>query len=61
MDPRKHAAGKGSYQMNNLTQEEFPAVGKLSPNTLVHGDCLEAMTYIEDQSIDMILADLPYG
>tara|TARA_Y100000114_G_scaffold111027_1_gene104777 strand:- start:2935 stop:3708 length:774 start_codon:yes stop_codon:yes gene_type:complete len=28
---------------------------------LLHGDCLELMKNIEDQSIDMILCDLPYG
>jgi len=29
--------------------------------TLHQGDCLEAMRLIEDQSIDLILCDLPYG
>jgi len=29
--------------------------------TLLHGDCLELMRDIPDCSIDMILADLPYG
>ena len=28
---------------------------------LVHGDCLEAMKAVPDCSVDMILADLPYG
>jgi DNA modification methylase len=28
---------------------------------LYHGDCLEVMQNIPDKSIDMILADLPYG
>ena len=28
---------------------------------LLHGDCLIEMKQIEDQSIDMILCDLPYG
>jgi DNA modification methylase len=28
---------------------------------LLHGDCLELMKDIKDQSIDMILCDLPYG
>jgi site-specific DNA-methyltransferase (adenine-specific) len=28
---------------------------------LLHGDCLELMKYILDNSIDMILCDLPYG
>jgi len=28
---------------------------------LIHGDCLEKMQDIEDNSIDLILCDLPYG
>lgn len=31
------------------------------PNTAVHGDCLEAMSFIPDKSVDMILCDLPFG
>lgn len=34
---------------------------KLYANSIVYGDCLDAMKYIEDKSIDMILCDLPYG
>ena len=30
-------------------------------NKMLHGDCLEAMKYIADKSIDMVLCDLPYG
>ena len=30
-------------------------------NTVIQGDCLEVMKGIPDKSIDMILADLPYG
>ena len=30
-------------------------------NTVIEGDCLEAMQEIPDKSIDMILCDLPYG
>ena len=30
-------------------------------NKVIHGDCLEVMKQIPDKSIDMILADLPYG
>ena len=28
---------------------------------LLHGDCLKLMKNIPDDSIDMILCDLPYG
>lgn len=34
---------------------------KDSHGMLFHGDCLEIMKDIEDESIDMILCDLPYG
>jgi site-specific DNA-methyltransferase (adenine-specific) len=30
-------------------------------NQVLHGDCLEVMKQIQDNSIDMILSDLPYG
>jgi site-specific DNA-methyltransferase (adenine-specific) len=30
-------------------------------NELIHGDCLDVMEKIDDGSIDMILADLPYN
>lgn len=29
--------------------------------TLLHGDCLKLLPNIKDKSIDMVLADLPYG
>jgi len=28
---------------------------------LLNGDCLELMTTLPDQSVDMVLCDLPYG
>lgn len=33
----------------------------LDVNDIYHGDCLELMNGIPDNSVDMILADLPYG
>ena len=30
-------------------------------DTIICGDCLEVMPQIEDKSVDMVLADLPYG
>ena len=30
-------------------------------NKIIHGDCLEVMKCIPDNSIDMVLCDLPYG
>lgn len=41
--------------------EEVKNAGQLIPNSLVNADCLEAMKYIKDKSIDLILCDLPYG
>ena len=41
--------------------QEVISVGRLPANSLVNADCLEAMKYIEDKSIDMVLCDLPYG
>ena len=36
-------------------------MNRLEPNTVHQGDCLELMKDIPDGSVDMILADLPYG
>lgn len=33
----------------------------IKPNSIILGDCLNVMQDIDDESIDMILADLPYG
>lgn len=41
--------------------KQLESVGQLSANTIVNADCLEAMQYIADKSIDMVLCDLPYG
>ena len=30
-------------------------------NTLIHGDCLHEMKFLRENSVDMILADPPYG
>lgn len=34
---------------------------EVTPNSLIHGDCLSVMQYIPERSVDMILCDLPYG
>lgn len=48
--------------MFTITNEkEVQPVGCVLPNTLVHGDCLEVMKYIPDDSIDLVLCDPPYG
>lgn len=36
-------------------------IADVSGSALFHGDCLEIMPLIPDKSIQLILADLPYG
>ncbi len=43
----------------NIHKEDY--VGKIVPNSLIRADCLDSMTYIADESVDLILCDLPYG
>jgi predicted methyltransferase len=33
----------------------------VSRSTLYLGDCFDAFKYVDDESIDAIIADLPYG
>ena len=40
--------------------KETKNVGQVTTN-LYHGDCLELMKRIPDGSIDMVMADPPYG
>ena len=40
-----------------MNQNEAASVGKILPNTLVQGDCLEVMKHIPSGSVDMILTD----
>jgi len=47
--------------MHILKQQELKTIGEVAPDTLIHGDCLEAMKYLKDKSISLILCDLPYG
>lgn len=44
--------------MNNEQTKELTPYGAIS---LIHGDCLEEMKKIPDNSIDMCLTDPPYG
>ena len=34
---------------------------KIEPNNIYNGDCLELMKEIPDNTVDMVLCDLPYG
>lgn len=40
--------------------DEYEIV-EIGPHRLAHGDCLEVMADMADQSVDMVLVDLPYG
>ena len=44
-----------------LSKDELIQGFKIQPNTLINDDCLNAMKFIPDGSISMILADPPYG
>lgn len=44
-----------------IKQRERERVEELCPLNLQHGDCLELMKGIPNESIDMILTDPPYG
>ncbi len=54
---------KTLFKNENLIEPLNPAfcIGAVSRSTLLLGDCLLEMDKIEDESIDMILCDLPYG
>ena len=47
--------------MNIIELKNLQSVGEVKPNSLIHGECIEVMRFLADKSIDMILADLPYG
>lgn len=46
--------------MDIVTLDDITKSNKIETNTIINADCLEAMRYINDKSIDMILCDLPY-
>ena len=62
---RKQSKNETEYKLLFMTIYEnikqLESVEQLHSNTLVNADCLEAMKYIADKSIDCIIADLPYG
>lgn len=46
--------------MNILNIEQLKTQRKILPNSFVFADCLDAMSFIKDKSIDMILCDPPF-
>jgi len=47
--------------MLNLPQNPKWDIARVSHSTLVNADCFDVFPFIEDKSIQLILADLPYG
>jgi len=47
--------------MTTFSVHKEDYVGEIVPNSLVRANCLDAMKYIADESVDLILCDLPYG
>jgi DNA modification methylase len=41
--------------------KDINSVGRVIPNSLIEGDCLDVMPLIESGSIDAIICDPPYG
>jgi len=48
-------------QMLNNAQTPLLHIADVSGSALINADCMDIMPLIPDNSIDMILADLPYG
>ena len=40
---------------------EVVEAGTIAPDSIINADCLEAMKFIPDKSIDCIICDLPFG
>ena len=47
--------------MLNLPQTPKWDIVRVSHSTLINADCFDIFPFIEDKSIDLILADLPYA
>jgi DNA modification methylase len=47
--------------MNTASEETILTEGILVPDAIVQGDCLKLMPLVPDHSVDLVLADLPYG
>ncbi|MCK9458422.1 MAG: site-specific DNA-methyltransferase [Proteobacteria bacterium] len=41
--------------------KDYKDIGKVEPNSLILGDCLEVMRLIPDNSVHAVICDLPYG
>ena len=43
-----------------MSSEKYKMLGN-SSHRIIHGDCIEALKAIDDNSIDLIFADPPYN
>jgi len=56
----KFKALKPAFGKFPILQCKAPSKGsKIAPNSIIQADCFRVLPFIEDKSIDMILADLP--
>jgi len=44
-----------------IIQNPSEITSNIEPNTCVKGDCVDVLSYIKDNSVDLICADLPFG
>lgn len=63
VDIIKNFNSNNTFLINKRPKQLFTDVKKIDEllNQVIEGDCLEVMKDIPDNSIDMILCDLPYG
>ena len=47
--------------MKIMTLTELQTAGAVELDSVINGDCLEAMKFVPDKSVDLILTDLPYA
>jgi len=64
--PNTYLLSINVIQIKNITMLNLPPnpkwdITQINQNTLINADCFDVFPFIEDKSIDMILADLPYG
>ena len=46
---------------NEINENKALSIARVSGSTFVNADCFDVFPFIEDKSIQLILADLPYG
>ena len=44
-----------------MTEQETLSIGKIVPDAMIQGDCLKLLPLLDTESVNLILADLPYG